>query len=190
LLRGDRAQHPARGETTGAEVTSVTYFPQSNDPEDSFPVPSGHTMSNTLSHFLQQRLGTRVRAQIPLRLVSLDPSSAISENCHTVFVNPHGCGVRFRCPLQPGLRLRVESLPGGGSVNARVASNVPPSGDSRYWTVGIGLDSPGNHWCLAPVPADWGDHASIPKFFPASTVSATALRQRNQQPSNQPPRLP
>jgi len=146
-------------------------------------------MCNRLSHFHQRRLGSRVRAQIPLRLVSLNPSSAIAENCHTVFVNPHGCGVRFRCPLQPGLRLRVEGLPGGGSVTARVASNVPPNGDSRYWTVGIGMDSPGNHWFLAPVPADWGDYASLPKFFPAPTVRPTALRQGNQQPNTHPPRL-
>ena len=145
-------------------------------------------MSTRLSHFLQQRLGTRVRAQIPLRLVSLDPSSAISESCHTVFVNPHGCGVRLRCPLQPGLRLRVEGLPGGGSLTARVASNVPPTGDGRYWTVGIGLDSPGNHWCLAPVPADWGDYASVPKFFPASTVRPTAFGHENHQLTH-PPRL-
>jgi hypothetical protein len=125
-------------------------------------------MSSKLSPLLQRRFGTRVRAQIPLRLVSLDPSSAFTENCHTLLVNPQGCGIRFTRPLQPGLRVRVDGLPGGRSVNARVASNLPPANGSKFWTVGIGLDSPGNHWCLAPVPNDWGSYASAPKFFPPS----------------------
>lgn len=138
-------------------------------------------MTSKLSNLVQRRFGTRVRAQIPLRLVSLDPSSTFSENCYTLLVNPQGCGVRFNRPLKPGLRVRVDGLPGGGSITARVASNLPPPNGGRYWTVGIGLDAPGNHWCLAPVPADWGNYASSPKFFPAS--SGDAVREENRQPS-------
>src|SRR5438874_653705 len=119
---------------------------------------------------LQRRNGTRVKAQIPLRITSIDPEIPLSESCHTVLVNPRGCGVRFGRALKPGLRVRVEGLPGGGSATARVASNLPPSPGSKYWMVGIGLDSPGNFWCLAPAPTDWGTYAAPPTFLAASVA--------------------
>ena len=118
-----------------------------------------------------RRRGTRVRAQIPLYLTSLDPIATFSESCHTVLVNPQGCGVRFKGPLKQGLRVRVDHLPGGGNVTARVACSLPPAEGGKYWLIGIGLDVPGNLWCLAPSPSDWGNHASVPKFFPACVTS-------------------
>ena len=72
----------------------------------------------------QRRRGTRVRAQIPVRLTSLDPATKFSENCHTLVVNPQGCGVRFSHPLEPGMQVRVDDLPGGGSATAHVASSI------------------------------------------------------------------
>jgi hypothetical protein len=119
----------------------------------------------------QRRRGTRVPAQIPVRLSSLDPSSTFSENCHTLVVNPQGCGVRFPRPLKPGLQIRIENLPGGGSTTARVACSLPLNYNRKYWLVGISLDTPGNLWCLAPAPQDWGQYADVPKFFPASLKS-------------------
>lgn len=118
---------------------------------------------------VQRRYGTRVRAQIPLRISSLDGSTAFTENCHTLLVNPKGCGVRFNRPLKLGLRVKVECLPGRRSATATVASNVPPSDGNKYWLVGIGLDSPGNLWCLAPTPTDWGTYSSSPEFFPCAS---------------------
>jgi hypothetical protein len=115
-----------------------------------------------------QRHGTRVRAQIPLRLTSLEPVANFPENCHTTMVNPRGCGVRFSRALKAGSRVRVDQLPGGGSVTARVACSVPPSQGNKFWLIGIGMDTPGNLWCLAPAPEDWGEDAAIPKFFPVS----------------------
>ena len=117
-----------------------------------------------------QRHGTRVRAQIPLRLTSLDPVSTFSENCSTTAVNPRGCGVRFPRALERGSRVRVDQLPGGGSVTARVACSVPPGKGSKFWIIGIGMDAPGNLWCLAPTPEDWGEDAAVPKFFPVSVT--------------------
>ena len=111
-----------------------------------------------------RRFGTRVRAQIPLRIISIDPAASFSETCHTLLVNPRGCGVRFKRPLKTGLRVRVEGLPGGGSTTAQVASNLPPVQGSKYWLVGIGLDYPGNPWFLSPAPADWGVYGAAPKF--------------------------
>ena len=124
-----------------------------------------------------QRHGTRVRAQIPVRVASLDPVTTFSENCHTLLVNPKGCGVRFPRALKPGSRVRVDQLPGGGSATAQVACSLPPTKGNKFWIIGIGLDSPANLWCLAPSPKDWGEHAAIPRFFPASvTQSAEGLR--------------
>src|SRR5712692_1429498 len=124
-------------------------------------------MRTCASHPAQRR-GTRVRAQIPVRVTSLDPARSFSEPCHTLLVNPQGCGVRFTRPLEPGTQIRVDDLPGGGSITARVASSLPLQTGSKYWLVGICLDSPGNLWCLAPSPQDWGPNAAVPKFFPAS----------------------
>ena len=41
------------------------------------------------------RRSTRIRAQIPFRLASLDPAIPFSEHCHTLVVNTEGCGVRL-----------------------------------------------------------------------------------------------
>lgn len=109
---------------------------------------------------VHRRHGTRVRAQIPLRVTSLDASNTFSESCHTLLINPLGCGVRFSRALKPGMRLRIDDLPGRGSMTAHVASNVPPARGDKYWTVGIGWDAPGNLCGLAPVPEDWAPYAA------------------------------
>jgi hypothetical protein len=118
-----------------------------------------------------QRHGTRVRAQIPVRVTGLDPVSAFSENCHTLMVNPRGCGIRFPRSLKLGSSVRVDQLPGGGSANARVACSLPPTQGSKFWIIGIGLDSPANLWCLAPAPADWGEYGAGPSYFPVPTTA-------------------
>ena len=108
-----------------------------------------------------RRRGTRVRAQIPVRVTSLETASAFSERCHTLLINPLGCGVRFPRSLAPGTRLRIDDLPGRASITARVASSIPPAGDSKYWIVGIGWDAPGNVCRLSPVPEDWAPYAAL-----------------------------
>jgi len=108
-----------------------------------------------MSELIQRRHGTRLRAQIPLRVTSLDPGTRFSERCHTMLVNPYGCGIRFPRCLKPGMRIRMEELPSGASAIATVASNVRISEQSEYWLVGLGLDSPGNLWCISPTPTDW-----------------------------------
>jgi hypothetical protein len=46
---------------------------------------------------------------------------------------------------------------------------------SKYWIVGVALESPGNLWCIAPTPSDWGSYASAPKFFPVSVKTFDTL---------------
>jgi hypothetical protein len=101
------------------------------------------------------RRSTRIRAQIPFRLVSMDPAVAFSEQCYTLIVNTEGCGVRLTQALEPGLPVLLDELPGRTKATARVANCVPLGTEGKYWLVGIALDEPGNIWCIRPVPANW-----------------------------------
>jgi len=101
------------------------------------------------------RRSTRVRAQIPLRISSLDPAVELSEACHTLVINTEGCGVRLSRAVEPGLAVLIDELPGGTSARARVANCVPLGSEGKFWLVGIALEEPGNVWCIHPAPADW-----------------------------------
>jgi len=102
------------------------------------------------------RRSTRIRAQIPFRLASLDPTVTFSEQCHTLVVNTEGCGVRLARPLDPGLPVLLDELPGKAIARATVANCVPLGTGSNYWLVGLALEEPGNIWCIQPAPEDWG----------------------------------
>src|SRR4029077_494637 len=124
---------------------------------------------------------TRVRAQIPLRVTSLDPATQLSESCHTLVVNPHGCGVRLPCPLEPGMPVRLDDLPGGNHATARVANCVPLGTENKYWLVGLALDQAGNVWCIHPTPADWEVEPA-----PLAPVSSSTLpTKKNEWPYSQ-----
>jgi hypothetical protein len=107
-----------------------------------------------------------------LRVTSIDPQITFAENCHTLLVNPRGCGIRSLRPLKPGMRVRIEGLPGCGTATATVASNLAPVRGSKFWIVGIGLDSRGNDWCIAPTPPDWVQYLSTPPLFSSSALPA------------------
>ena len=113
-------------------------------------------MSSGAKSFEAARRSTRIRAQIPFRLSSLDPEVPFNEQCHTLVVNTEGCGVRLAQPLEPGLPVLLDELPGGASASARVANCVPLGTEGKYWLVGVALDQPKNVWCIQPAPADWG----------------------------------
>jgi hypothetical protein len=131
-------------------------------------------MQYTATTYAAQRKGTRVRADIPLRLTSLDPALVFQENCRTVIVNPQGCGARVSRPLTVGLHVRLDELPCGIAVNGKVVNCVGLGVDA--WLVGIALlEKPGNYWCLQPAPADWGSAAT--PICPQATVAPRAARQ-------------
>jgi hypothetical protein len=115
----------------------------------------------------EQRRGTRVRAQIPLRITSLDPEVNFSESCHTLLINPQGCGLRCSRALAAGLQLQMDELPGRASVRAKVACSRPLNSEGKYWILGVALETPGNLWCIAPAPEDWGEYSWPAKFLPA-----------------------
>jgi hypothetical protein len=113
------------------------------------------------------RHSTRIRAQIPVRVVSLDPTFEFIERCHTLIVNTEGCGLRLSRPLNPGLAVLLDELPGEGSASAHVANCVPLGTESKYWVVGLALDEPANIWCIKPAPADWAEAKPSSVSLPA-----------------------
>ena len=108
-----------------------------------------------------ERRSTRIRAQIPLRVTSLDAATPFTESGHTLIVNTQGCGVRLSRPLEPGMAVCLDELPTRKRANARVANCVPLGAGSKCWVVGLALDEPGNIWGIHPAPEDWGSEAVI-----------------------------
>jgi hypothetical protein len=125
-------------------------------------------MESGATTYEAMRRSTRLRAQIPVRIVSLDPGVSLSERCQTVVVNCEGCGVRLQRAVDVGLRVSVEDLPGGISVRARVTSCVALGKD---WLVGIELEQRGNVWSIKPAPEDW-------TIGPASVAAPIAAPQK------------
>src|SRR5579863_5247227 len=113
-------------------------------------------MSSGVKSYEAARRSTRIRAQIPFRLASLDPATPFSDHCHTLVVNTEGCGVRLNRPLEPGLPVLLDELPGRASAPGVVANCVPLGTGGNYWLVGLALEQPANIWCIQPAPADWG----------------------------------
>jgi hypothetical protein len=114
------------------------------------------------------RWTTRVRAEVPVRIVSQDPAVGLNEACQTVVVNCEGCGVRLSRPVDMGLQVSIGNLPGGISARARVTSCVAMGKD---WLVGLELEQRGNVWSIKPAPADWAGG-------PASAAATISLPQK------------
>ncbi len=123
-----------------------------------------HTLSimdSTQNSKEAARRSTRIRAQIPLRVTSLDDATPFSESGHTLVVNTQGCGVRLSHALEPGLAVCLDELPTRKRVNAHVANCVPLGAGSKCWVVGIAIDEPGNVWGIHPAPEDWGSEVAV-----------------------------
>ena len=127
------------------------------------------------------RRSTRIRAQIPFRLTRVDTDVRTSERCYTLVVNPQGCGVRLSKPLEPGVPVQLDELPGGTSATARVANCVPLGAEGKYWLVGLALDQPGNVWCIRPEPADWARETEVA----IPTVVVAGPTKKNEWPYSQ-----
>ena len=78
----------------------------------------------------------------------------MSDDCHTLVVNPQGCGLQVVRALDPGTRVELQ-LPRGRKARARVANCLPLGQDGKHFLVGVALDEPGNVWGIASPPADW-----------------------------------
>jgi hypothetical protein len=141
------------------------------------------TMDSTENAPDSARRSTRIRAQIPLRVTSLDPATSFSESGHTLVLNTQGCGVRLSRALEPGLAVSLDDLPGGKSAPARIANCVPLGTGGQWWMVGIALDEPGNVWGVHPAPVDWGTEAATAAA--ASTSSTPGATKSGEWPFRQ-----
>jgi hypothetical protein len=101
------------------------------------------------------RRSTRLPLEVPVRLTSLDPTVAFSEQCNTTLVNAHGCGVIAPRAVRRGLRVRLEIASAKRHTTASVAEVVPLGGDPETWLLGLALDVPGNFWGIDYAPSDW-----------------------------------
>ena len=101
------------------------------------------------------RRGTRINRKIPLTIISLDSADPFSEPGVTLLVNPQGCAARFARPVEIGRAIRLEGLPVGRSVTARVVNCIRPGEYEKFWILGLMLDEPGNVWGIESPPEDW-----------------------------------
>ena len=133
-------------------------------PGPAWPDPKGHVHALTCHHELLNlklssssnpravRRGTRISCEIPFTLSGLDPAHPFSGPSVTLLVNPQGCAARFHRPLEIGGPVRLEGLPAGISVTARVVNCIPIE---KFWLLGLALDIPANIWGIQSPPEDW-----------------------------------
>lgn len=97
------------------------------------------------------RRSSRVPVAVPILVSSLD-GAHYSEVCETLVVNAHGCAIRSRAKLDPGVALHLHSKD-GRRTTAHVVSCEKL--DRQSWRLGAKLDQPQNFWGLQNFPQDW-----------------------------------
>jgi hypothetical protein len=99
------------------------------------------------------RRSSRVPVAMPILVTSLD-GAHYSEVCETLVVNTHGCAIRSRAKLDPGVSLHFHSQDGRGAT-AQVVSCERMESDNQSWRLGARLEHPENFWGLQNFPKDW-----------------------------------
>ncbi len=112
-----------------------------------------------------ERQGTRIKCEIPLTLISLDPAHPFSGPCLAILANPNGCAVRCNHSLEVGTAVQLEGLPSESLITARVVNCILLGPYEKVRILGLVLDRPGNVWGIKNPPQDW-----LPKSL--STISA------------------
>ncbi len=116
------------------------------------------------------RRSSRLRWQMPLRLIGLDESTRVDELCETVVVSAHGCGLRAGRKLDSHVRVQLET-PDGRRATAVVVSSHSLGHNSNQWLIGVNLDRPANFWGVPNSPEDW---ASFVQEAAAATWTGNA----------------
>lgn len=123
---------------------------------------------------LTTRRSSRVPANLPLFVTSLESATHFSEVCETLVVNAHGCSMRSPRKLNVGVVVLMHSKD-GREATAKVVYCQPLESDRQGWRVGATLDRPENFWGLKPCPQDWGQLARPPapgkEKFPFKALS-------------------
>jgi len=102
------------------------------------------------------RRSTRIERQIRILVTSLDPGKRVCEECDTIALNAHGCGVRMQEKIPSGTRVLLDLLHMDKcSAKGVVIDVVPLENSEAKWLIGIELETAGNFWGLLEVPPDW-----------------------------------
>jgi hypothetical protein len=115
------------------------------------------------------RRSTRIRAEVPLTVTSLDRVHPFQEKCITLIVNPQGCGFRSSRAIAIGTPVLLSDLP-GGTATARVANCLPLGSEGKYFLIGASLYHPGNVWGIADPPEDWNKTGENTSAFAAAAA--------------------
>jgi len=101
------------------------------------------------------RRSTRLSFRVPVVVTYLDPTCDFREQCETVVINAHGCGVIVHKKLEHETSVLVELVSTGASKKAHVVAAVPTL-EATAWLLGLEFDSPEkNFWRIEHPPADW-----------------------------------
>ena len=100
------------------------------------------------------RRSTRLSLQIPVVITCLDLSLDFREECNTVVVNAHGCGVIVHERLKNETPVTVKLVSNGRSKNGRIVLAISVI-DNASWLLGLDFDSPENFWGIETPPPDW-----------------------------------
>jgi PilZ domain-containing protein len=120
------------------------------------------------------RRSTRLPLEIPVRVTSLDPKLVFTEDCNTVTVNAHGCGLISPKKLAAGTRVRLEIVSDNQSTTARVLDVVPLNDDNSSWLLGMEMEHAGNFWGIKYAPADWAEEEAAPVPAAAQPMAGPA----------------
>lgn len=135
------------------------------------------------SKYFPIRRSTRLPLEIPLRVTSLDPKVQFAENCNTVTVSAHGCGVVSPRKLATGTRITLEIVADKQSTTARVLEVVPLDDNGTSWLLGLEMEKPGNFWGIKYAPADWAEEETTTQAASAAAPSAPETKK----PAAKPP---
>jgi hypothetical protein len=100
------------------------------------------------------RRSSRVPANVPILVTSLEPATHFSEVCETLVVSAHGCSMRSPMKLDAGVLVHFHSKE-GRETTAKVVYCQPLESDRLGWRLGAKLDRPENFWGLKTCPQDW-----------------------------------
>lgn len=157
------------------------------------------TTSDKSSKYFPIRRSTRLPLEIPVHISTTDPKLKFAEDCTTVTVSAHGCGVISSRQLPQGTRVQLEILADKQSTSARILEVVPLNDENTSWLLGMELERPGNFWGIKYAPADWAEEEgereapvpAEPKPDATSTANpATVPSENSPAPASSKPEAP
>ena len=101
------------------------------------------------------RRSTRLALSLPVVVTSLDPARRFCEECKTVTINAHGCGVISLESLAVGTAILVDLISEHRSAKAKIVALICLEENQTGFLLGIEFAIPGNFWGIDSPPVDW-----------------------------------